>query len=29
MNVDGEIIEMRDPKITLVPKSITVILPQK
>ena len=29
MNVDGEIIEMRDPKITLEPKSITVILPQK
>lgn len=29
MNVDGEIIDMRDPKITLVSKSITVILPKK
>ena len=29
MNVDGEIIQMKDPKITLEPKSITVILPKK
>ena len=29
MNVDGEIISMRDPTITLVPKSINLILPHK